>query len=187
MSNLVTNPSFETPGLYGRPDGWYFDKDDVDPVNSVAPIWDGTVARTGTQSVKFEAIPGIFPYSVARAGILAHDRITVSPGTLYYLSLWVKKNNIQAPAGYSVPYLIVDERNASGVVTVWKPYYLVGEGTLDWNQHLFVHTTQSTTGSLGIGVKQVCWGTMWVDDVSVDTVPPAGCAPLTLATGLQIG
>jgi hypothetical protein len=157
--NILSNGSFEE-GIYSptaSPIDWTWDA--WQP--SAIPTWDDTQAQRGGKSVKIYApVPNDTRWI---------QTVDVELNKLYYLSGWIKTDNVQHADGPEVAganlSLYGGWTRSTGVF-----------GTRDWTRKDFLFNSENDT-PVTIGARLGAWGgttigTAWFDDLRLEQIVP---------------
>ncbi len=153
---------------------------ELDPVNNngwTAQIWSGSVTfewatdevRGGSHSAKIVCSNSEGGYNKDLV-----DRIPLTAGYSYDLSIWVKLNGVTGDGAW----IWTEQFNSSGGViggTRWDSSKLTG--TRDWMKLSHKFTATSTAASMNLYIHFKGSGTVWYDDAVVakgDPPPPPG-------------
>jgi len=142
--NLLSNPSFETPGPSGKPLGWSDNGFQLDT----------TVAHTGAASFRLTDAH-LIPYAQS-----ASQQVTLRKG-VYEFSGWVRTENLAASQGSGVRICLVSE--AGGGCTP------IVKGTADWQKlaRSKVTISRDVTARLRLEAYAEPDGSAWFDDLEL--------------------
>jgi hypothetical protein len=158
-ANILSNASFEE-GIYSPtelPDYWSWDP----WLLSAIPTWDDTQARSGDKSVKIDApVPNDARWI---------QTVDVEPNKLYYLSGWIKTDNVRHADGPEV----------AGANLSLYGGWIRSEGvfgTQDWTRNGFLFNSESDN-HVTIGARLGAWGgtatgAAWFDELRLDQIVP---------------
>ena len=146
--NLVANPGFEEAGADGKPVGW----------SNYMTVTDA--ARSGERSLFYQNTD-------PKRYVLCTQRVALTPGKAYEISVWVKTEGIEGPetgATLCLEWYDADGKYLGG-------YYPAGfKGTSDWQQLRGV-SGRVAEGAVNCSVlcylRQGITGKAWWDDVEV--------------------
>ena len=149
-SNLLQNPSFET-GSNNIPYYWS------------RGIWDTTVGRTGTSSLRLDGTgTAQYTYHISTPTGISASPI-LKPNTTYTLQGWIKTQNVSSTDyGAHIRYAVTQTTSAIFGSSLLK-------GTTDWTFVQCKFTTHSdyTNGRLDLLAATVTGSQVWFDDVSL--------------------
>ncbi|MEW1837709.1 hypothetical protein AB0392_07125 [Nonomuraea angiospora] len=153
------NPGFERGGT--APASW----NTARWAGTATWLWDDTVKRGGSRSVKVTAAAGS-----AAGWNTAQNRTLIGQGRHRY-GVWVKTEDVVAPGAY-LDVLFYD---AAGKIVGTDNKFYAPAGTHDWTQITAELTTPATAVELRLDVRVEGGGTAWFDDVEV--TPLDGATP----------
>ncbi|MEV4115680.1 hypothetical protein [Nonomuraea sp. NPDC049695] len=128
-------------------------------------LWDDTVKRGGSRSVKVAAAAG-----AAAGWNTAQNRTLIGQGRHRY-GVWVRTEDVVAPGAY-LDVLFYD---AAGKIVGTDNKFYAPTGTQDWTRITAELTTPATAVELRLDVRVEGGGTAWFDDVEV--TPLDGATP----------
>jgi hypothetical protein len=162
-TSLLANGSFEEGEYSSASDPMGWGKDSWKPANMQ---WDNSRSRTGNNSVKIDAATP----NDARW----QQTVDVLPGTVYFLSGWIKTEDVAHGEGS-----VVAGANVS-LFGTWQRSAGVF-GTSDWTRNGLLFNSQDQ-GQVTVAARLGYWsgiasGTAWFDDLKLEQIMPMNPHP----------